>query len=94
MPATTERTIIADLEELVDKNSRGLGVALRAAGALLPLAAWWALFLNVDRPGSGSSSAPRAVSSVFAVIAYSWAWPDSVYREAPLAFGTLGPVEV
>jgi hypothetical protein len=46
MPATTERTIIAGLEELVDKNSRGLGVALRAAGALLPLAAWWALFLN------------------------------------------------
>ena len=79
-----------EAEQPVDKNSRGAGLALRSAGALLPLVAFWAIFLNPRFLGSPGAE----VSSLFKVIAFLWAWPYGVYRVEPFAFSALALVGV
>ena len=77
-----------------DKNTRGLGVALRFAGAILPLAAFWVILLRVDRDPYGTSVSHDALARVFRVIAYLWAWPYAIYGQLPLPFAALALLSI
>lgn len=75
----------------MDENTRGLGVVLRFAGAFLPLIALLVLFLWVEghQVGAGAADADGALSDVFRVVAYLWAWPYAMWDQQPFSFGTL-----
>ena len=63
-----------------DAHSRGWGLLLRLAGAVVPLAALFALL------HAGVSKTPFPLRA----IALVWAWPWGAYRLQPLGFGVMG----
>jgi hypothetical protein len=68
-----------------DKNSGGVGLALRLAGTLLAPVVFFGLgwLIPVRTPP------PAFVLSVFKVIALLWAWPYGMWNVWPLNFGVL-----
>lgn len=72
-------------EPIRDKNSGGVGLALRLAGALLPpVVLFGSGFLVPVR-----TPPPEWLSGVFKVIALLWAWPYGMWNAWPLNFGVL-----
>ena len=70
-------------EPIRDKNSGGVGLALRLAGCLLPPAVPFGVgYLARTSP-------PEWLLSVFRVIAFLWAWPFGMWSVFPLYFAPL-----
>jgi hypothetical protein len=74
------------MEPCYDKNSKGLGLLLRVAGAIVPFGAAWglAVALHWSEPGL-----PAALAWPLRVIAFLWAWPSAGYYRLPLFFGAI-----
>jgi hypothetical protein len=71
-----------------DPNSRGWGLAIRVAGALLPLVVLFALVIHV-RPRSPAPSSTLLLD-VLRLLAFVWAIPYGGYRIAPWGFAIAG----
>ncbi len=72
------------MNNAADPNSRGWGLLLRLAGAIVPLAALFVLGVMKDTlPATG-------LLSVVKGIGVPWGWPYHAYRAAPLGFGGAG----
>jgi hypothetical protein len=70
-------------------NTRGLGVALRFAGVVLPLVAFFAVFFTIGVPISRG-----VLPSAFRVAAFFWAWPYAMYQQQPFSFGSMAIVGI
>ena len=79
------------MEQCYDKNSKGLGLLLRVAGAVVPLAAVFALY---GRSRWSPPHLPVALAWLLRVISFLWAWPSSGYYRLPLAFGVMAVLTV
>ena len=70
-------------------NTRGLGVVLRFASAIVPPVTCFLMLLLVEERQYGESATPDLFHNVFRVIAFVWAWPYAMYDQQPLSFGLL-----
>jgi hypothetical protein len=76
-------------EQSIDRDSRGWGLVLRVAGALVPLLGFWISHFEAYRDWWVQAAVPDWVSTVFSVMAFLWAWPYRGFHYEPVAFGSL-----
>lgn len=70
-------------EDTPDRNTRGLPLALRAAGVVLSLAAFWATSTLLS-----SEASPRTGAAFFEILGYVWAWFGSPFARKACGYFT------
>lgn len=76
------------MDEDDDLNSKGIGLLARVGGVILPLAAEFGVFMNVEP----DAPLPRVWLVVLRVFGFLWGWPFSGYLRLSLTYGAMGAV--
>ena len=77
-----------------DANTRGFGLLLRVAGAIVPIAVAFSMVIGGLQGGARGPKLPAPLASFLKAAGIVWAWPGNAYRLGPLGFGLMGVLTV